>query len=94
MDLISSLADDILLQILSSLDLKKGGRISALSKRWRYVWTNVPYIYNFDTTRMLQLDLKSCHDVDKYNIEVRRFIDYVNQMVSSSHARNNIDRLE
>uniref|UniRef100_A0A7C9E974 F-box domain-containing protein n=1 Tax=Opuntia streptacantha TaxID=393608 RepID=A0A7C9E974_OPUST len=91
-DLISSMADDILIQILSLLDLKEAVRTSVLSMRWRHVWTNLPDIYDFDTSGMLWLSLKS-YDNNQYNTELHKFLDYVNQVLSSTHStRNNIDR--
>jgi len=86
------MADDILIQILSLLDLKEAVRTSVLSMRWRHVWTNLPDIYNFHTSGMLRLSLKS-YDNNQNNTELRKFLDYVNQVLSSTRStRNNIDR--
>ncbi|KAM3323107.1 hypothetical protein P3S67_004258 [Capsicum chacoense] len=44
-DGISSLSDDILHNILSSLYIFDVFQLSVLSKRWRYIWTTMPYLH-------------------------------------------------
>ncbi|KAM3357613.1 hypothetical protein P3S68_020544 [Capsicum galapagoense] len=44
-DGISSLPDDILHNILSSLYIFDVVQLSVLSKRWRYIWTTMPYLH-------------------------------------------------
>ncbi|KAM3266096.1 hypothetical protein P3L10_003090 [Capsicum annuum] len=44
-DGISSLPDDILHHILSSLYIFDVVQLSVLSKRWRYIWTTMPYLH-------------------------------------------------
>ncbi|KAL7120933.1 hypothetical protein ACP275_02G152300 [Erythranthe tilingii] len=61
-DRLSLLPDDILHQVLSSLDFLDVVRTSVLSKRWRYVWTTMPYL-NFDMDWYVQ------HNYD-YNSEL------------------------
>lgn len=41
MDFISGLLDDVLVHLLSFLDIKSAVRTSVLSKRWKYVWTRM-----------------------------------------------------
>lgn len=50
MDRLSTLADDLLVHILSFLPLKEGISASTLSRRWRFLWT-----------RMTTLDFKIYH---------------------------------
>ncbi|XP_071728868.1 FBD-associated F-box protein At3g52670-like [Rutidosis leptorrhynchoides] len=53
-DRISNLPDDIIHHILSFLDLKYAMQTSALSKKWKLVWTLLPKLnldsYNFSNT--------------------------------------------
>uniref|UniRef100_M1D2Y6 Ubiquitin-protein ligase n=1 Tax=Solanum tuberosum TaxID=4113 RepID=M1D2Y6_SOLTU len=44
-DRISSLPDDVLHNILSYLFIFYVVQLSMLSKRWRYVWTTMPYLH-------------------------------------------------
>ncbi|KAG5627086.1 hypothetical protein H5410_012304, partial [Solanum commersonii] len=44
-DRISSLPDDVLHNFLSSLFIFDVVQLSVLSKRWRYVWTTMPYLH-------------------------------------------------
>lgn len=41
MDLISGLPGDVLVYLLSLVDIKTAGRTSVLSKSWRHVWTHL-----------------------------------------------------
>ncbi|KAJ8451829.1 hypothetical protein Cgig2_007312 [Carnegiea gigantea] len=86
-DLISSLADDIVTHIVSFMDLKEAAKTSALSKRWRYVWGNLPDCYNFDASEMPWSRLES-YDNQQYESKLRSFVRYVTQVVSSSPAQN------
>ncbi|KAM0059708.1 putative F-box domain, leucine-rich repeat domain superfamily, F-box-like domain superfamily [Helianthus debilis subsp. tardiflorus] len=47
-DRLSSLPDDVIHKILSFIGIKQAIETSALSSRWRYVWTSMPYL-NFST---------------------------------------------
>ncbi|KAK6804297.1 hypothetical protein RDI58_002081 [Solanum bulbocastanum] len=62
-DRISSLPDDVLHNILSSLFIFDVVQLSVLSKRWRYVWTMLPYLH---------------FDIDKfYSQRIQRYCDFV-----------------
>ena len=43
-DRLSSLPDDLIHKILSSISLKQAIETSSLSSRWRYIWTTMPYL--------------------------------------------------
>jgi hypothetical protein len=45
---LSSLPDDIIHKILSTVSMKDVVKTSVLSSRWRYIWTSMPYL-NFST---------------------------------------------
>ncbi|KAL6535352.1 hypothetical protein OROMI_026726 [Orobanche minor] len=45
---IEELPDDVLINILSRLSLKEGGRASVLARRWRYLWRFAFRILRFD----------------------------------------------
>ncbi|KAJ0634842.1 putative F-box domain, leucine-rich repeat domain superfamily, F-box-like domain superfamily [Helianthus annuus] len=47
-DRLSNLPDDVIHKILSFIGIKQAIETSALSSRWRYVWTSMPYL-NFST---------------------------------------------
>lgn len=48
-DRLSPLPDDVLHRVLSYVDFLDVVRTSVLSKRWRYVWTSMPYLnFNMD----------------------------------------------
>ncbi|GJS32220.1 F-box domain containing protein [Tanacetum coccineum] len=43
-DRLSSLPNDLIHKILSSVSLKQAIETSGLSSRWRYIWTSMPYL--------------------------------------------------
>nr|XP_043625413.1 F-box/FBD/LRR-repeat protein At1g16930-like [Erigeron canadensis] len=43
-DRLSSLPDELIHKILSFVSIKHSIRVSALSSRWRYIWTSLPYL--------------------------------------------------
>ncbi|XP_017215658.1 uncharacterized protein LOC108193489 [Daucus carota subsp. sativus] len=43
-DRISALPDDLIHQILKSVDTKEAVQTSILSKRWKFVWTTLPFL--------------------------------------------------
>ncbi|KAJ0427722.1 putative F-box domain, leucine-rich repeat domain superfamily, F-box-like domain superfamily [Helianthus annuus] len=47
-DRLSNLPDDVIHKILSFIGIKQAVETSALSSRWRYVWTSMPYL-NFSS---------------------------------------------
>ncbi|KAI3444813.1 hypothetical protein Pfo_001478, partial [Paulownia fortunei] len=58
-DRLSPLPDDVLHRVLSSLDFLDVVRTSVLSKRWRFVWTSVPYLnFNMDWFMKYNYDQK------------------------------------
>nr|GEU74396.1 hypothetical protein [Tanacetum cinerariifolium] len=53
-DRLSSLPDDLIHNILSSISLKQAIETSSLSSRWRYIWTSIPYL-DFSTQSFSKL---------------------------------------
>ncbi|MFS8030177.1 putative F-box domain, leucine-rich repeat domain superfamily, F-box-like domain superfamily [Helianthus anomalus] len=47
-DRLSNLPNDLIHKILSFIDVKYAIRTSALSSRWRYIWTSMPCL-NFSS---------------------------------------------
>ncbi|MFS8006596.1 putative F-box domain, leucine-rich repeat domain superfamily, F-box-like domain superfamily [Helianthus anomalus] len=47
-DRLSNLSDDLIYRILSYISIKHVVQTSALSSRWRYIWTSMPFL-NFST---------------------------------------------
>ncbi|PWA53866.1 F-box domain, Leucine-rich repeat domain, L domain-like protein [Artemisia annua] len=54
-DRLSSLPDDLIHKILSSISLKQAIETSSLSSRWRYIWTSMPYL-DFSTEGFSKLN--------------------------------------
>ncbi|MFS8030166.1 putative F-box domain, leucine-rich repeat domain superfamily, F-box-like domain superfamily [Helianthus anomalus] len=59
-DRLSSLPDDVIHKILSFIGIKQAIETSALSSRWRYVWTSMPYL-NFSSN-----DFRSLPEFSKF----------------------------
>ncbi|XP_074320402.1 FBD-associated F-box protein At4g10400-like [Silene latifolia] len=77
LDKISQLPDDILLKVLSTLDLKNAVKTSVLAKRWKYLWTWLT-VLDFDTEVLFPYSWGwSLSD----NSEPQRYINWVNQVV-------------
>ncbi|KAJ8452801.1 hypothetical protein Cgig2_014564 [Carnegiea gigantea] len=76
-DCISKLPDEIIVSILSFMDLKGSARTSVLSRTWRYLWTNVADL-NFDASNMM---FKNPHLFDQIFAK-DKFSRNVNQVVS------------
>ncbi|KAJ8449327.1 hypothetical protein Cgig2_002459 [Carnegiea gigantea] len=77
-DLISLVVDDVLLFILSLLDLKEAARTSVLSKRWRHLWSILPDYYDFDVSGTWWWRGKM--DRQPRKDQLCKFVDYVNQV--------------
>ncbi|CAL5414474.1 unnamed protein product [Camellia sinensis] len=83
-DRISSLPDSILHEILSSMDdLKSAVQTSALSKRWRYVWTSLPNLH-------VDFDEFPFPDSDSNEANRLRFLHFVNQFLSLRDDDSNL----
>ncbi|PWA37790.1 F-box domain, Leucine-rich repeat domain, L domain-like protein [Artemisia annua] len=54
-DRLSSLPDDLIHKILSSISLQQAIETSSLSSRWRYIWTSMPYL-DFSTEGFSKLN--------------------------------------
>ncbi|KAJ8451850.1 hypothetical protein Cgig2_007333 [Carnegiea gigantea] len=80
-DIISSLPDDILIHILTLLDLREAATTSVLSKRWRYVWANLS---NLDFDGLSTLHGRGYST--RYESDACKYVHRVNQVVSSSLA--------
>ncbi|KAL2920781.1 hypothetical protein RDABS01_012272 [Bienertia sinuspersici] len=80
MNLISGLPDDVLIYLLSLVDMKTAGRTSVLSKRWRYVWTHLMEL-DFDNpeTNAIAMGLRyTCYALPEMNTYVK----WVNQVIT------------
>ncbi|XP_056689122.1 F-box/FBD/LRR-repeat protein At3g52680 isoform X2 [Spinacia oleracea] len=66
-DLISGLPDDILVYLLSFLEMKTAARTSLLSKRWSYIWTYLVHLDFDDPGFHLIEGNPTCDQIDKYH---------------------------
>lgn len=73
------LSDEIIVFILSFLTMKEAGQMSVLSKRWRYVWADIP-ILNFDDSNTFD-ELK--FGDKSLELETSWYLRWVNQVVGS-----------
>ncbi|KAF5200406.1 hypothetical protein FRX31_010008 [Thalictrum thalictroides] len=71
-DKISDLPDNLLHQILASLDMKCAVQTSVLSTRWRNLWTSLPTL-NFDLDTFLESTKGTAKDRDRF----MKFVDQV-----------------
>lgn len=76
-DCISALPDDLLVTILSRLTLKKAAVTSILSRRWRYLWTNVVGL-DFDANDKLD---NIAADPKLRSSERPKYINWVNRVL-------------
>ncbi|KAL3523991.1 hypothetical protein ACH5RR_016825 [Cinchona calisaya] len=76
-DCISSLPDDIIVSILSRLSLKEAGLTSCLSRRWRYLWTNITGL-DFDADDKLN---KIAAEPKLKSSERSKYINWVNRVI-------------
>lgn len=81
-DIISTLPDSILHQILSSLDTNAAVQTCALSRRWRYVWVSLPNLH-FDYD-----EFPGAEDGTK----MRRFARFVNRVLSLRDTSTTVSR--
>ncbi|KAK4738512.1 hypothetical protein R3W88_002209 [Solanum pinnatisectum] len=84
-DRISSLPDDVLHNILSSLFIFDVVQLSVLSKRWRYVWTTMPYLH-FDIDKFYSQRIQRYCDF----VIARRFKDFINWVLISQGDTNKL----
>ncbi|KAK9048671.1 hypothetical protein SSX86_032363 [Deinandra increscens subsp. villosa] len=58
-DRLSNLSDELIHKILSFISIKQAIQTSALSSRWRYIWTSMPYLNlaSEDSPRLSELQL-------------------------------------
>ncbi|KAJ0100943.1 hypothetical protein Patl1_05016 [Pistacia atlantica] len=103
-DRISKLPEDVLLYILSHLPIKDVLRTSALSKRWKYLWTSVSEIDFNEYNHKLRLDMKTSFldsvdnvllrhdpsDIRKFRLELMMLIiaERINSWVSAAVSHN------
>ncbi|KAF7114232.1 hypothetical protein RHSIM_RhsimUnG0095800 [Rhododendron simsii] len=81
-DIISTLPDSILHQILSSVDTKAAVQTCALSRRWRYVWVSLPNLH-FDYDEFPGAD---------DGTKMRRFARFVNRVLSLRDTSTTVSR--
>uniref|UniRef100_A0A803LNQ7 F-box domain-containing protein n=2 Tax=Chenopodium quinoa TaxID=63459 RepID=A0A803LNQ7_CHEQI len=84
MDRLSNLPHDIMVHILSLVDIKSAARSSLVSKRWRYVWTHLvnlvfeaPESYDFSPRQLI----KGLDDT-----QVEKFCTMVNKVMTANCA--------
>ncbi|KAJ0045160.1 hypothetical protein Pint_04904 [Pistacia integerrima] len=103
-DRISKLPEDVLLYILSHLPIKDVLTTSALSKRWKYLWTSVSEIDFNEYNHELRLDMKTSFldsvdnvllrhdpsDIRKFRLELMMLIiaERINSWVSAAVSHN------
>ncbi|XP_021729137.1 F-box/LRR-repeat protein At3g26922-like [Chenopodium quinoa] len=84
-DRIGDLPDDVLLHLLSFVDMKSAGRTSLVSKRWRYVWT---YLLDLDFEHpdfhLIHRPKTVCRP--SYNYQLNRYCKWVNQVMTGNRA--------
>ncbi|PWA74019.1 F-box domain, Leucine-rich repeat domain, L domain-like protein [Artemisia annua] len=78
-DRLSNLPDDLIHKILSLVDIKLVVQTSALSSRWRFIWTSMPYL-NFSTEDFFTLPkfskfvthlLSRRNNIDVFSVKLR-----------------------
>ncbi|KAL6973109.1 UDP-glycosyltransferase [Sarracenia purpurea var. burkii] len=93
-DLISQLADELLVLILSRLTLKEAQRTCVLSRRWRYLWASVPNL-NLDASNTLNRLAETTFNARRMKefkelveLERARYVSWVNQVLRSHSGLN------
>ncbi|KAL2945059.1 hypothetical protein RDABS01_033406 [Bienertia sinuspersici] len=84
MDLSSGLPDDVLVYLLSLVDMKTAGRTSVLSKSWRHAWTRLMDL-DFDSPETTAIAL-SLTDTCSTQPKMDNYVKWVNQVISANKA--------
>ncbi|KFK24752.1 hypothetical protein AALP_AA8G020200 [Arabis alpina] len=92
-DIISSMPDEILHHILSFLPTEFSLRTSALSKRWRYVWSETPYLsfdcYETDPISVNQtLYYYSADKIKSYHLSISCMADNIDSFIEFAMSRD------
>ncbi|KVH91389.1 F-box domain, cyclin-like protein [Cynara cardunculus var. scolymus] len=74
-DRISNLPDEIIHQILSFLDMKFAIQTSTLSKKWKHIWTSMPY---------LKFNSQVFHTMPQFAKFVKHVLSHRNQRIEAS----------
>ncbi|GER53335.1 F-box/RNI-like superfamily protein [Striga asiatica] len=82
-DRLSALPDDILSHILSFLPLKTSVSTSALSARWRRLWTYAPNIQLTEEYQLLRFIMYSLPESNPYH---EKFVDVLTKILSQSES--------
>ncbi|XP_021716229.1 F-box protein At5g03100-like [Chenopodium quinoa] len=87
-DLISGLPDDVLILMLSLVDIKTAGRSSLVSKRWRHLWTNLMDLDfdNPETSAIANAMIISFTCASYGQPEMDNYVKCVNQVINASGA--------
>ncbi|XP_066398557.1 F-box protein At5g03100-like isoform X2 [Miscanthus floridulus] len=88
-DMISSLPDDILINILSLMTVREAAVTDVLSTRWRHLWESVDhFILDMHTFGMQVPPNSDNHgNLDFWNSEATKFVGKVNELLS--HHKGN-----
>ncbi|OWM69146.1 hypothetical protein CDL15_Pgr025333 [Punica granatum] len=76
---IESLPDEVLILVLSLLTMKEAARTSILSRRWRYLWLNIPNLE-------FVISLGTLDHPINHEGEMPKYIRWVNQDVAAAQA--------
>lgn len=91
MDFISRLPNDILVYLLSFVEIKTAARTSLLSKRWRHVWTYLTHL-NFDISENFKDLILEHRNPDTSKLQ--KYLKWVNQAIIANLTTNlNIFRI-
>lgn len=80
MDWITELPDEILVNILSRLEMKEAARSCVLSPRWRNLWKLFTGSLDFDASDTMRL---ICYGEKETHVEALKYRDWVNQVLDS-----------
>lgn len=87
LDMLSRLADEILLIIISFLPFKEASRTCVLSKRWRHIWRETK---NIDFDEKFFVRVGESHEIQE--TQRRVFLDFVRQWMKN-YQETDIDKL-